>query len=174
MLNVCCVSTEVWMYGEVGDERLFLHIFKERLKDCFYQRWWAQISNSERFNLYHCFKSTLQCKRYLRCMQSLCTIQDGCVKDKLSPTTFLCCFRPTKLPLCTTSTEDECHMLLQCPAYTDWRTIFSLETRERTGSQKEQYIQILCSASDIIFLSLLKFFFCFAFAIKRRESLITA
>ena len=99
MLNVCCVSTEVWMYGEVGDERRFLHIFKERLKDCFYQRWWAQISNSERFNLYHCFKSTLQCKRYLRCMQSLCTIQDGCVKDKLSPTTFLCCFRPTQLPL---------------------------------------------------------------------------
>ena len=29
----------VWMYGEVGEERRFLHIFKERLKGCFYQRW---------------------------------------------------------------------------------------------------------------------------------------
>ena len=28
------------------------------------------ISNSERFDLYHCFKSTLQCERYLGCMQS--------------------------------------------------------------------------------------------------------
>ena len=70
MLNACCVSTEVWMYGEVGDKRRFLHIFKERLKDCFYQRWWAHISNSERFDLYHCFKSTLHCERYLGCMQS--------------------------------------------------------------------------------------------------------
>ena len=26
----------VGMYGEVGDERRFLHISKERLKDCFY------------------------------------------------------------------------------------------------------------------------------------------
>ena len=27
----------VWMYGEVGDERRFLHVFKERLKGCFNQ-----------------------------------------------------------------------------------------------------------------------------------------
>ena len=60
----------VWMYGEVGDERRFLHVFKEHLKYCFYQRWWTHISNSERFHLYHCFKSTLQCERYLGCMQS--------------------------------------------------------------------------------------------------------
>ena len=25
----------VWVYGELGDERRFLHIFKERLEDCF-------------------------------------------------------------------------------------------------------------------------------------------
>ena len=31
----------VWMYGEVGDERRFLHVFKEHLKYCFYQRWWT-------------------------------------------------------------------------------------------------------------------------------------
>ena len=60
----------IWMSGEVGDERRFLHIFKERLKDCFYQRWWTHISNNERFDLYHCFKSTLQCERYLGFMQS--------------------------------------------------------------------------------------------------------
>ena len=60
----------VWMYGEAGDEKRFLHIFKERLKGCFYQRWWTHISNSERFDLYHCFKSTLQYERDLGCMQS--------------------------------------------------------------------------------------------------------
>ena len=60
----------VWMYGEVGDERRFLQIFLKSLKDCFYQRWWTNISNSKRFDLYHRFKSTLQCERYLGCMQS--------------------------------------------------------------------------------------------------------
>ena len=72
---------------------------------------------------------------------------------------------------CTTSTDDECHMLFQCPAYTDLRTKFSLETTARTGSQKEQYVQILCSASVNTLLNLSKFIL---FAIKRRESLITA
>ena len=58
------------MYGGVGDERRFLYIFKERLKDGVYQCWWTHISNSERFDLYYCFKSTLQCESYLGCMQS--------------------------------------------------------------------------------------------------------
>ena len=74
-------------------------------------------------------------------------------------------------PFCTTSTEDECHMLFQCPAYTDFRTKFSFETTARTGSQKEQYVQILCSANVNTLLNLSKFIF---FANKRRESLITA
>ena len=73
MLNACCVIKRfgyVWLYGEVGDKRRFLHIFKESLKDCFYQHWWTHISNNECFDLYHCFKSTFQCERYLGCMQS--------------------------------------------------------------------------------------------------------
>ena len=107
MLNACCVSTESdtgrCMYGEVGDERRFLQIFLKSLKDCFYQRWWTNISNSKRFDLYHRFKSTLQCERYLGCMQSriyktaLARFRLG-VSDKLSLTALFCCFRPTKLP----------------------------------------------------------------------------
>ena len=60
------------MYGcmeKLVTKTVFAYIFKERLKDCFYQRWWTHIFNSERFDLYHCFKSTLQCEGYLGCMQ---------------------------------------------------------------------------------------------------------
>ena len=84
---------------------------------------------------------------------------------------FSAAFGLRNCPFCTTSTEDECHMLSQCPAYTDLRTNFSFETTARTGSQKEQYVQTLCSANVNTLLNLSKFIF---FAIKRRESLITA
>ena len=74
MLNACCVSMDLGMYGcmekLMTNDRFCIYIFFKRLKDSFYQRWWTHISNSERFDLYHCFKSTLQCERYLGCMQS--------------------------------------------------------------------------------------------------------
>ena len=70
-LNACCVSTDVGMYGcmekLVTKDGFCIYL---RLKSCFYQRWWTHIFNSERFDLCHCFKSTLQCERYLGCMQS--------------------------------------------------------------------------------------------------------
>ena len=48
-----------------------------------------------------------------------------------------------------------------CPAYTDMRTNFSFQTTARTCSQKEQYVQILCSANVNTLLNLSKFiFFC--------------
>ena len=158
------------------NDRFCIYIFFKRLKDSFYQRWWTHISNSERFDLYHCFKSTLQCERYLGCMQSriyktaLPRLRLGVSRINCHRLRFSAALDQRNCPFRITSTKHECHMLFQCPAYTDLRTKVSFETTERTGSQKEQYIQILCSASDIILLSLSKFYFL---AIKRRENLIT-
>ena len=147
----------VWMYREVGDERRFLHIFNKRLK-------WTHICNSEGFDLYHCFKSTLQCERYLGCMQSrihktaLARFRFGVSRINCHRLRFSAAFHLRNCPFCTTSTEDECHMLFQCPAYTDLRTKFSFETTARTGSQKEQYVQILCSVNDNTHLTKFLFF----------------
>ena len=165
----------VWMYGDVGDERRFLHVFKERLKDCFYQRWWTHISNSERFDLYHCFKSRVQCERYIGYMQSriyktaLERFRLGVSRINCHRLRFSAAFDLRNCSFCTTSTEDECHMLFQCPAYTDLRTNFSFETTARTGSLKEQYVQILCSANANTLLNLSKLIF-----LPSRASLITS
>ena len=139
------------MYGEVGDEGLFLQIFKERLKDCFYQRWWTHISNSERFDLYHCFKSTLQCERYLGCMQSriyktaLARFRFGVSRINCHRLHFSAAFDLRNCPFCTTSTEDECHMLFQCPVYTDLRTKFLLkqqhELAHRRSNMYKSFVQ---------------------------------
>ena len=113
----------VWMYREVGDERLFLHIFKERLK-------WTHICNSEGFDLYHCFKSTLQCERYLGCMQSkiyktaLARFRFHVSRINCHRLHFSAAFDLRTCSFGTTSTDDECHML----PYTDLTTNFSFET----------------------------------------------
>ena len=119
----------------------------------------------------------IQCERYLGCMQSR-TYKSALARFRFGVSRINChrlrvsaAFDLRNCPSCTTSTDDECHMLFQCPAYTDLRTNFSLQTTARTGSQKEQYVQILCSANVNTLLNLSKFIF---FAIKRRESLITA
>ena len=135
------------------------------------------IYNSERFDLYYCFKSTLQCERYLGSMQSR-IYKTALARFRLSVSRINChrlrfsvALDQHNCPFCITSTEDECHMLFQCQAYADLGTQFSFETRERTGSPKEQYIQILRSASNSILLSFSKFI---SFTTKRRENLITA
>ena len=73
------------------------------------------LSNSERFDLYHCFKSTLQCERYLGCMQSriyktaLARFRLGVSRINCHRLRFSAAFDLHNCPFCTTSTKDECH-----------------------------------------------------------------
>ena len=60
----------VWMYGFVGNEKIFITKFKNRLKDCCCQRWFSHLAKSERFDLYSSFKNILECERYLEVIQS--------------------------------------------------------------------------------------------------------
>ena len=116
----------------------------------------------------------LSVKDNVECMQSriyktaLARFRFGVSRINCHRRRFSAAFDVRNCPFCTTSTEDECYVLFQCPAYTDLRTKFSFETTAPTGSQKEQYIQILCSASVNTLLNWSKFIL---FAIKRRESL---
>ena len=180
MLNACCVSTDLGMYGCM--EKLMT-------KDgfCIYLKNVLKIASiSVGGHIYLTVNAsifiivlrvhTLQCERYLGCMQSriyktaLARFRFGVSRINCYRLRFSAAFNLRNGPFCTTSTEDDCHMLFQCPAYTDLRTKSSFETTARTGSQKEQYVQILCSANVNTLLNLSKFIL---FAIKRRENLIT-
>ena len=46
----------VWLFGGVGDEKLSLRDFKERLRQNFTQDWFSHLSQSTRLEMYHCFK----------------------------------------------------------------------------------------------------------------------
>ena len=49
----------VWMYGCVGNEKMFITKFKNRLRDCCCQIWLSYLAKSERFDPYSSFKGTL-------------------------------------------------------------------------------------------------------------------
>ena len=73
MLNACCVSTDLGMYGcmeKLVTKDGFCMYLKNVLNIASISVGGHIIFNSERFDLCHCFKSTLQCERYLGCMQS--------------------------------------------------------------------------------------------------------
>ena len=56
----------VWLFGGVCDEKLFLKDFKETSKRRnFTQDWFSHLSQSTRFEMYHCFKSVIGRAEYL-------------------------------------------------------------------------------------------------------------
>jgi hypothetical protein len=52
--------SHVWIFGGVGDQKLFLKIFKQRIIDCFQQDWFCKLNNSNRYEKYRSFKSLFQ------------------------------------------------------------------------------------------------------------------
>ena len=55
----------VWITHEICDVNAFIHIFRQRLIDCFTQDWHGSIIDSSRCYHYQHFKSLLNTERYL-------------------------------------------------------------------------------------------------------------
>ena len=70
MSSLYCANVAMALFGGVGDEKLFLRDFKERLRQNFTQDWFSHLSQSTRFEMYHCFKSVIGREEYLDPNQS--------------------------------------------------------------------------------------------------------
>ena len=57
--------SEMCLNGGVGNEKIFLRMFRQRMVDCFKQTWAGKLHDSERFQFYRSFKSLLQPEQYL-------------------------------------------------------------------------------------------------------------
>ena len=43
---------DVWVYQGVGDIKIFMEVFKQRIKDVFIQDWHSRLENSTRTRFY--------------------------------------------------------------------------------------------------------------------------
>lgn len=55
----------VWISQDVGDKKLFISKFKQRLTDCFTQDWQRAVNDSSRCTYYKHYKSLLDPEKYL-------------------------------------------------------------------------------------------------------------
>ena len=119
----------VWMYGCVGNEKMFITKLKncQGLRDCCCQRWFSHLAKSEWFDLYSCFKNILECERYLEVIQSrvyktaLARFRMGVSRINGHRLRFSVAENQRLCPFCVDTTEDECHVLFVCPLYSQLR-----------------------------------------------------
>ena len=118
----------VWMFKSVGNEKQFLNLFRERLRDCFIQGIETRFINSSHFEVYNGFKSFFTQEHYLsnfkndrstintlaKFRMGVSNINAHRYKFDKDPNTRLC-------PFCTTQVEDEFHIMFICPIYADIR-----------------------------------------------------
>lgn len=119
----------VWHNQDIGNEKQFMCMFKQRLRDNLIQEWYTDINNSSKAKYYRNFYDTFAVQFYiklnlpthllrvlakLRCSAHELNVEKG---------------RHTGIPyhqrictLCETNqVEDELHFVLQCPFYNDLR-----------------------------------------------------
>jgi len=111
--------SEVWINDGVGDVKLFLNAFKERMIDCYKQDWFAKLCESERFVTYRSYKSLLETEKYLHDLtiakfrKVFVWFRLGVnvlnVNNRYNNRSKLC-------PFCE-EIEDERHFLLKCHKY---------------------------------------------------------
>ena len=117
--------SEVWMYGGVGDEKMFLNLLKQRMIDCYKQVWNEKLQHSDRYAVYRTFKSLLQPEKYLRDI-TISKFRVAMTKFRVGISDLRINKRykdmpiPRNCPFCD-ELDTEIHFLIKCPMYTQLR-----------------------------------------------------
>jgi hypothetical protein len=161
--------SEVWMSDGVGDVKLFLRAFKNRMIDCYKQDWSAKLSDSDRFATYRSFKSLLQPEKYLQDL-TIAKFRKVFVWFRLGVNVLNINNRynnRSKLcPFCEVI-EDENHFLLKCPKYNALREKYIFKY---CRSDFEKSLTFLVANEDMFITRSVAMFLYYAF--KAREELL--
>jgi hypothetical protein len=147
-----------WISQSVGNSQLFVYEFKQRLRDMSSQNWSETISNSPKLRTYSLFKSQLQPELYLSevCVSkfrtALCRFRVSSHKlqielgrhDYILKDNRLCkhCQSVNILAI-----EDEMHMLLTCPLYSNLRKRYGFEFKY---TSIERFVYVLASENKCV------------------------
>lgn len=120
----------VWLFKEVGNEKSFCKILKERLRDCFMQGWNSQVTMSENYTFYAGFKDLLQSEQFLisnylcrSYKKALSRFRMGVSEINTHRYKFYADKKLQNCPFCAQTKEDEFHVLFICKQYEDLRIL---------------------------------------------------
>ena len=158
-----------WISGQVGNEKMFLNMVKERLKDCYIQGWSSKILNSEHLNVYSGFKSIFMPELYLynsylhKSLRNILTkFRCGVSEINSHRHKFSKNVNIMHCPLCDYCRESEIHFLLICTYYEDLRVFYL--PQNVLSSRNLTTMNMLLSSNSIMLAKCLQSMF-----IRRRE-----
>ena len=149
----------VWEMQTVGNIKLFIAEFKQRLKDCYLQDWHSAIHSHSFYNVYstYCQSITLcpyfqwiNCmnirKLFIRFRIGMLGLNNHFLqfRDQTIPNTGIMC------PFCVNSPETELHFLFVCPMYADLRCQFIPCKYSRHPSLFKMSLLLSCTCKSVI------------------------
>ena len=153
----------VWLFGGVGDEKLFLRDFKERLRQNFTQDWFSHLSQSTRFEMYHCFKSVIGREEYLDLIKvniyrtALARFRLGMSPFNAHRLRYSLSEANRACPFCPDKVEDEAHVLFDCFVYGNIRNVYI--NKAQNISLQEQVLSVLKCTDESSVVALGKYLF---------------
>ena len=145
----------IWESQSVGNVKLFLRIFKQRLIDCRWQNVNVHFNESERFSVYKLICSPCNSIPKYICIDVDRQLKYVFTKLRFGVSDLRVHFyryrhcRPQDLicPLCMNGVEDEVHFLLSCPFYEELRS--ELIPRKYYSSPCLFRMQLLLASTSI-------------------------
>ena len=169
----------IWISQDVGNSKLLMHLFTERLKDCYFQEWLSKVVESEKAEHYKHFKSLLEVEKYLTL--------DLCFKFRQALAKFRCSSHNLMIekgrhldldrifrncPFCLKrniyTIEDEYHFLMVCPQYEDIRYIYFPENMLNYVTI-DKFYSFISSRNEQMITSLAKYLY---YAFERRKIML--
>ena len=144
---------EAWAYQAIGNDRIFIELFKQRISDIYKQDWRAVLSNTSKARTYVLFKESLSPSHYLELFSQKhritlsrffthnhqLNVEAGSwQRPKISYSQRIC-------PYCKDDLEDEFHFVLKCKLYNDLRKQY-IKAYYRIRPSVYKFIQ-LCQSS---------------------------
>ena len=119
----------VWDNHGVGDKKVFLALFRERLIANFHIEWNHRINNSKRYTFYASLKSSCSVSVYLsevkhiKARALMARMRLGVSQIRTHKLRFVPGIEENDLicPLCRSGTETEIHFMFVCPIFKDLR-----------------------------------------------------
>ena len=119
----------VWQSQGVGNEKAFIQTFQQRLKDCYSQNWHDSLQRHDFYSHYSSIMSSIGPHPYVSFVTNfynrrlLARFRFGMTEIKGRSLDFKQLdITHRKCLFCNNVTENEYHMLLVCPKYSDIRT----------------------------------------------------
>ena len=162
--------SNIWSAQEVGNEREFLRLLRERLVEAFTRRWLHDLYKSSRFMLYREVKHTFGVERYLFVLDRR-VFRDCMVRFRLGISDLFIHkmryytdnFDPL-CPNCREEDEDERHFLLYCPALRDLQSKYLIPYVK--GISVDPFVHLLSSDETPVIRAVATYLY---HAFKRRD-----